>query len=376
MKFLKEIFDSFIPHAENGYKPHFFRLRSILTVAAIIALFGAGALVLQKTLIEKTDYLAAVISSAIVDLTNTDRQNNELHYLAVNPVLERAAQLKADDMAKKGYFAHNSPEGLTPWHWFKEAGYNFVYAGENLAVRFNDSVDVERAWMNSPGHRANILNTHFTEIGVAVAQGTFEGQTVIFVVQEFGAPAPSWTKFPASATNKVANASPARVASSTPVASSTAVVAGDTKKVSTSSPVAIVKSASTEEDAPEVKEKKQTEAPEHSDPEPTPKVLLENDTFIAVKNEIATNSPITALAVSPDSSMSLTQKLITSPKSVVEAVYIVLTAIITLALIVMIVIEVKRQHPKNVMLGVLLLVLMAGILYLGQLLSPGSLLIL
>ena len=122
MKCLKEIFDSFIPHADNEYKPHFFRLRSVLAVAAIIAVFGIGAIVLQKTILEKTDYLAAVISSAIVNLTNSDRQTNNLQELAVNPLLERGAQMKADDMAAKGYFAHTSPEGLTPWYWFKQTG--------------------------------------------------------------------------------------------------------------------------------------------------------------------------------------------------------------------------------------------------------------
>ncbi len=379
MKFLKELFDSFIPHADNEYKPHFFRLHSVLVVAAIILVFGTGTLLLQKTIIEKTNYLAAVISSAIVDLTNSDRQTNSLQELAVNPLLERGAQMKADDMAAKGYFAHTSPEGLTPWYWFKQTGYNFVYAGENLAVRFNDSVDVERAWMNSPGHRANILNTHFTEIGVGVAQGTFEGQTVVFVVQEFGAPAPGWTKFPDTVTKvAVASTTTTAASSTSPVASTSPSVAGDTKQEATSTKpktLAVVKSASTDTTNAEVGKKK-TDGPEHTDPEPTPKVILSNDTFIAVKNEVATNSPLSALVVSPDSSMSLAHKLITSPKSVVESIYIVLTAIITLALVVMIFVEIRRQHPKNVALGVLLLVLMGGILVLGQVLSPGTLSIL
>lgn len=369
MDFLKELFDSFIPHADNGYKPHFFRLRSMLIVATIIAVFGAGGLILQKTIIEKSDYLAAVINATLVNLANADRQTNNLQYLAVNPVLERAAQLKAEDMAKKSYFAHTSPEGLTPWHWFKEAGYTFVYAGENLAVRFSDSVDVERAWMNSPGHRANILNTHFKEIGIGIAEGLFEGQPTIFVVQMFGAPATSGSKFPVTAVKPVATTTQT-IASTTPPQGSGQAVAGEKAPVAPK-PVA-VKGVTVEEEVLSESE----EVPVQSDPEPLPKIILENETFIAVKNEMATNSPLAALAVSPDTSISLAQKLITSPKSVVEAIYLVLTAIITLALIVMIVVEVKRQHPKNVALGVSLLLLMAGMLYLGQVLSPGSLLIL
>ena len=131
---------------------------------------------------------AAVITSILVDLANGDRASNSLSALAVNPVLVAAAQAKANDMAAKGYFAHVSPEGLDPWHWFKEAGYSFTHAGENLAVDFSDSSDVEKAWMNSPSHRENILDAKYTEIGIASAVGMYEGHETIFVVQEFGTP--------------------------------------------------------------------------------------------------------------------------------------------------------------------------------------------
>lgn len=134
--------------------------------------------------------LASVISSALVDLTNTDRAENGIDGLTRSPLLTAAAQAKADDMATKGYFSHVSPDGKDSWYWFKKSEYPFVYAGENLAVDFSDSIDVERAWMHSPAHRTNILNGHFTEIGIATAQGVFEGRTTTFVVQMFGTPAP------------------------------------------------------------------------------------------------------------------------------------------------------------------------------------------
>jgi hypothetical protein len=107
----------------------------------------------------------------------------------VNPQLVAAAQAKANDMAAKGYFAHVSPDGRTSWSWFKDAGYAFSYAGENLAVDFTDSGNVNQAWLNSPTHRANIMNGHFTEIGIATAVGEYEGHTTTFVVQMFGTPA-------------------------------------------------------------------------------------------------------------------------------------------------------------------------------------------
>lgn len=132
-------------------------------------------------------HMAAVISAVMVDLTNDER--DDLGRLTVNEKLVAAAQAKADDMAEKGYFAHDSPDGKTSWHWFREAGYSFAYAGENLAVDFSDSEDVVDAWMDSPTHRANIRDGRFTEIGIATAVGTYEGRKAIYVVQMFGTPA-------------------------------------------------------------------------------------------------------------------------------------------------------------------------------------------
>jgi uncharacterized protein YkwD len=135
-----------------------------------------------------TNQFASVVSSVLVDLANTDRAAYNLGGLTVNPTLTKAAQAKADDMAAKGYFAHNSPDGVDSWHWFKQAGYDFQHAGENLAVDFSDSADVERAWMNSPTHRDNILNNKYTEVGIATASGFYQGKPTVFVVQMFGSP--------------------------------------------------------------------------------------------------------------------------------------------------------------------------------------------
>lgn len=156
--------------------------------ALILLAFASSGL---QRLALSSPQLAAVVSSILVDLTNGDRAAGGLSMLTVNPVLVAAAQAKANDMATKGYFAHVSPEGVDPWHWFKDAGYSFEYAGENLAIDFVDSADVERAWMNSPTHRKNILDPHYTEIGIATARGMYQGRLTTFVVQEFGTPASS-----------------------------------------------------------------------------------------------------------------------------------------------------------------------------------------
>lgn len=133
--------------------------------------------------------LASVISGVVAMLTNEARTNEHLAALTENELLTRGAQMKADDMAEKGYFAHVGPDGSPPWKWFTEAGYKYQYAGENLAVNFTESENVVTAWMNSPTHRANILRQEFTEIGIGIATGTHKGKKAVYVVQFFGKPA-------------------------------------------------------------------------------------------------------------------------------------------------------------------------------------------
>ena len=132
--------------------------------------------------------LSAIYASVLVSLTNQNRAAANIAELKINPLLEKAAQMKADDMASKSYFAHNTPEGKTPWYFVEQAGYKYIYAGENLAVNFENSEDVETAWMNSRGHFLNIMNPKFTQIGIATSTGIYKGRTAIFVVQMFGAP--------------------------------------------------------------------------------------------------------------------------------------------------------------------------------------------
>jgi len=134
------------------------------------------------------DSLSAIYASVLVNLTNQDRVRANVSELKVNALLEKAAQMKADDMASKGYFAHNTPDGKTPWYWLGEAGYKYRYAGENLAVNFIDSNEIQTAWKNSPTHWLNIINPKYTEIGIATSTGVYKGKQAIFVVQMFGSP--------------------------------------------------------------------------------------------------------------------------------------------------------------------------------------------
>jgi hypothetical protein len=91
-------------------------------------------------------------------------------------------------MLARQYFAHNTPDGATPWTFIKATGYSYITAGENLAIDFSEAESVQSAWMNSPGHRANILNSNFKEIGIGIAKGKFDGHDTTIVVQMFGTP--------------------------------------------------------------------------------------------------------------------------------------------------------------------------------------------
>jgi len=181
----------FIPHEGNDHRPHILRdssIRNIIVVIIFLEIFTF--LIPTLTRLNNTGGMAAVLPAILANLTNEERQTQNLQTLTVNPILNKAAEMKALDMATYGYFAHTSPEGKTPWYWIKKAGYKYQYAGENLAINFSDSKDVTDAWMASPTHKENIVKGNYTEIGTGVANGIYEGKETIFVAQVYANPLP------------------------------------------------------------------------------------------------------------------------------------------------------------------------------------------
>lgn len=171
----------------NGVETPYVATGASLSVLLLIAVVLIGASFLQYTALNSGSF-AAVVSAVLVDLGNRDRLAHGVGVIQAHPLLTQAAQAKANDMATRGYFSHNDPEGREPWHWIDEAGYAYASAGENLAVHFSDSQEVEQAWLDSPTHRANLLDGRYVHVGIATAQGTYQGRTTTFVVQFFGAP--------------------------------------------------------------------------------------------------------------------------------------------------------------------------------------------
>ncbi len=107
----------------------------------------------------------------VVALCNQIRRQNGLPALSQNWQLERMARIKSQDMRDKHYFSHQSPTYGSPFTMMKSFGINFTYAGENIAAGQPNPKSVVNSWMTSPGHRANILNKNFTQIGVGYAAG-------------------------------------------------------------------------------------------------------------------------------------------------------------------------------------------------------------
>ncbi|AKM82666.1 TPA: CAP domain-containing protein [Candidatus Berkelbacteria bacterium] len=129
----------------------------------------------------------------VLDWTNKYRADENLLALKTNTVLVTAAQKKTDDMFTNQYFEHVSPTGVSPSDLVSATGYNYKTTGENLALGdFKDEKDLVDAWMASPGHRANILNNEYTEIGIYTGLDTFENRGKTWLaVQEFGKPLPN-----------------------------------------------------------------------------------------------------------------------------------------------------------------------------------------
>ena len=126
----------------------------------------------------------------VIDITNKQRaQNGNLVALKENAKLNFSAEKKLQDMFMKQYFEHSSPQGVGVGDLGEQVGYEYIIIGENLALgNFKDDQALVDAWMASPGHRANILNNRYTEIGVAVGKGTYNGKSVWMAVQHFALP--------------------------------------------------------------------------------------------------------------------------------------------------------------------------------------------
>lgn len=177
-----------VPQRANAYRPHLIRIPALLALLFVAILAQA---VYSVTTTGDFQVLGRTSDVHMADLladTNKEREARNLGDLQLNDQLSQAAFLKAQDMFKYDYWSHTSPSGVEPWKWLGDAGYNYSVAGENLAKNYPTADATVAAWMNSPGHRENILNEKYVDVGFAIVEGTLEGRATTLVVAFYGAP--------------------------------------------------------------------------------------------------------------------------------------------------------------------------------------------
>lgn len=176
----------------HSHPHHLHGIRVILFGVALVALCLVRVNTNVLTTQAQGEVLAYATNVSVGDLityTNNARAANGLGGLSNNQKLNSSAQSKANDMIARDYWSHNTPDGTQPWWFFTQAGYSYQNAGENLAYGFADSASTVDAWMNSAGHRANILGS-YTEVGFGIASGAnYQGGENTVVVAHYATPA-------------------------------------------------------------------------------------------------------------------------------------------------------------------------------------------
>ena len=208
----------------------------------------------------------------LLDGTNSQRGASGEAALTINGQLDQAAQAKANDMAARDYWSHNTPDGQTPWSFITAAGYDYQTAGENLAYGFATAGDTMTGWMNSPEHRANILNTSYRDVGfgiVNIANYQNSGPETL-VVAMYGSPASA-----AVAAATPAPTVPRHVSSATPAPAP--VAATPTPLPQPATPVA-------------------TSKPAAATPAPTPPAPAAPEQRISRYQLVAANTPMNSFA--------------------------------------------------------------------------------
>lgn len=324
---MRDWFKQFLNSTENhDFKPNALE-RAAFVGMVLMVMISFSIANLQSVLWISSEWLVSTILPAVVtDATNEARAEEGRAPLTRNSLLDEAAQLKAEDMAANGYFAHWSPEGVSPWHWFQVAGYTYKHAGENLAVHFTDSDTVVDAWLKSPTHRDNIMDEKFTEIGIGTAKGRYEDYDTVFVVQMFGAPAVA------------AAPAPEIVPEAEEVIPETETAEEVTIEPEVTGGVEDVLGES--------------EAAEESSVGVTDSGTVVYESFATVTDPEAT------LSQSEAEPASFWGRLATSPKLVLQILYGIIAFFVVGMLILSVALEWRRQHPVQLAYGVAMLVFM------------------
>ena len=178
----------FIPQEKNNFRADILKNSFLFLLVAFYLLNQTLAKYLSFVKPGVLGYSSEITAQKVLDQTNQERSKLGLPALKYNSLLSQSATQKAQDMFANNYWAHTSPSGTTPWNFFKNVGYKYSVAGENLARDFYDTESLMKAWMNSPTHKENIISSKYQEIGIGVVNGTLGGIKTTLVVQHFATP--------------------------------------------------------------------------------------------------------------------------------------------------------------------------------------------
>jgi uncharacterized protein YkwD len=188
MRFIDHIKNHFLPHRGNNHKANALKTPLLFFYLLLFVFVQLTSPFMLKFKGDVLGYAVNIEEQKLLEYTNDERMNAGLKPVKMNSALSSAALEKAKYMFAHNFWAHNAPDGTTPWKFITDAKYDYLFAGENLAKDFEDSKGVVDAWMNSPSHRANILQEKYQDIGFAVLNGNLNGEDTTLVVQMFGTP--------------------------------------------------------------------------------------------------------------------------------------------------------------------------------------------
>lgn len=174
------------PHESNNHRSKFLHLETLFAITLLLFVAGIFVSPLKVSYPGILGIQTNISIEQLVTDTNAQRVKQGLSPLTLDAQLSEAAQKKAEDMLAKDYWAHFAPDGGTPWGFIKGSGYEYIYAGENLARGFTNPQGVVDAWMASPTHRENMLSRNYTDVGFAVVTGKLTGEDTVLVVEMFG----------------------------------------------------------------------------------------------------------------------------------------------------------------------------------------------
>lgn len=188
MNLKKAFLHFFTPRESNNYRAKALQIDFLSFYLFIALLLAISVKNIGPYMNNVLGFATDITVPKLLELSNKEREKQSLQPLRYNKKLAEASQKKAADMFAKDYWAHFAPDGTTPWSFILNSGYQYEYAGENLAKNFLFSQGVVDAWMNSPTHRENILRKEYTEVGYGVVNGVLNGEETTLVVQMLGTP--------------------------------------------------------------------------------------------------------------------------------------------------------------------------------------------